>query len=155
MENIKLADKPWLPDDAILFLSYLVTLKSKVIETGSGGSTIWLARRCAELVSYENKRKYYNAVSKKLAGHDHVSVIHDPKYPERGPKFIPFRPDIALIDGRGRVQSIKIILPKMRPGGYIILDNAERDRYKPAIKMLNKYPKAIFRDRWTTIFWRV
>lgn len=37
--------------------------------------------------------------------------------------------DIVLIDGRSRTSCIKHSLNKIKPGGYLILDNAEREYY--------------------------
>ena len=34
--------------------------------------------------------------------------------------------DFALVDGRRRLACTKMVLPKIKPGGILILDNAER-----------------------------
>jgi hypothetical protein len=43
--------------------------------------------------------------------------------------------DIVLIDGRARPSCSKHALPKVRAGGYLVLDNAERDIYRACHEM--------------------
>jgi len=50
--------------------------------------------------------------------------------------------DVVLVDGRSRPACIKHALPKLKSGGLIVLDNADRSYYiGPEIeKMLKEYP---------------
>lgn len=154
-------EKPWLVEGAIDLLSYLTFLdpEMKIFETGAGGSTLWFARRAKYVVTLEHSKKWFNKVEEALkAGKfGNVNLIWDPDYPKRGIP-VPEKEvyDIMLIDGRGRVQSILTGHPALKPGGYLILDNSERPRYKKAIKFLtnSSWPRIDFIDKWQTTFWR-
>ena len=44
--------------------------------------------------------------------------------------------DLFLIDGRHRVESIKRAMDKIRPGGYLVLDNCDRPEYSKSFEIL-------------------
>lgn len=44
--------------------------------------------------------------------------------------------DLVLIDGRARPACIRHALPKLRRGGWLMLDNADRAHYQPALDLL-------------------
>ncbi len=154
-------EKPWLVDGAIEFLSRL-TLENpdmKILETGAGGSTLWFARRANHVTSFEHSKKWFNRVSQSLKAGEfgNVNLIFDPDYPKRGiPVLQKEIYDLILIDGRGRVRSILTVHPALKSGGYLILDNSDRQKYTAAIKFLTKcgWPRIDFSDKWKTTFWR-
>ena len=153
-------DVPWLVPDSILFLDKILHEHSMVIETGSGGSTVWLAQRVLCVVTFEHKKEWVKATQNVLdeKGLENVQFFLDPEYPINGiGSQTAYLYDLALIDGRGRVQSIKTILPKIKPGGYVCLDNSERPKYQPAVKLLDRTctSKATFKERWETSFWKI
>ena len=47
--------------------------------------------------------------------------------------------DFILIDGRARVECLYNSIPKLKSGGMMILDNSERERYKPVFSILNDW----------------
>lgn len=156
---------PWLVPAAIEYLRMKMIRviehggRLKVIETGSGGSTLFFAEYADELLSFEHSRKWFNIVDKELEGYDRtfIELRFDPDYPKKGLRHIDKDYDIALIDGRGRMKSISSVVKRIKNGGYLILDNAERPRYRPAVKALNlAFPDRItFEKDWTTTFWRI
>lgn len=48
--------------------------------------------------------------------------------------------DLVSIDGRARPSCLLHALRKIRPGGYLLLDNSERDRYARAITLVDEWP---------------
>lgn len=44
--------------------------------------------------------------------------------------------DVILIDGRARPACIRHSISRLKPGGWLVLDNADRAHYQPAIRML-------------------
>jgi len=164
--DIKIIKKePWLVPSAIEFLRLkmlrIIDLggRIKVIETGSGGSTLFFAEYADQLLSFEHSRKWFNLVDKELEGYDRtqIELRFDPDYPRDGLRHIDNDYDIALIDGRGRVKSIASVVSRIKKGGWLILDNAERPRYKIAVNAMNlAFPDRItFEKDWTTTFWRI
>jgi len=140
-------EKPWLSDVAIDILDTLIEPNWRIIETGSGASTLWMAERAEVIITFEHKISWANAIQEESNKRNHlnhhsVNIILDPEYPKtgvsRGIQEISSRRDydLALIDGRGRVKSCRTVAPFIRPGGWLVLDNANRPRYEGAIKML-------------------
>ena len=138
---------PWLPENAIALLDQLIQPDWKIIETGSGASTIWFAKRASSVLSFEHKTEWAEIVMRKLGetigSNPDYLVAYDPEYPTHGIEkhlgiFPHIKPlfDLALIDGRGRVRSIETAMPYIRPGGWIVLDNANRPRYEKAHQIL-------------------
>lgn len=56
-------------------------------------------------------------------------------------KFIDNYPDnyfdFAVVDGRARPSCMKHTMPKVKPGGYLILDNSDRDYYLTGLSRKN------------------
>ncbi len=54
-----------------------------------------------------------------------------------GGKLGPY--DVVVVDGRERVRSVSIAAPLLKPGGILVLDNAERERYAEVRKILSSW----------------
>jgi predicted O-methyltransferase YrrM len=117
------ADAPWLTPAAIGLLESLLRPADRGVEFGSGRSTAWFARRVAALTSVEHDERWYETVTATLRarGLRNVDYILAPgdQPVERGDESI----DFALVDGHYRDYSAKFILPKIKPGGMLIIDN--------------------------------
>jgi hypothetical protein len=53
---------PWITFPALEFLKTLSLQQFKIVEFGSGASTIWLSGQCKELISYEFDSVYFKAM---------------------------------------------------------------------------------------------
>jgi predicted O-methyltransferase YrrM len=62
-EKVLLADRPWLTFRAIKWLNSYIKPWMRVFEYGSGGSTLFLAKRIESLVSIEHDEKWYQHVA--------------------------------------------------------------------------------------------
>ncbi len=47
--------------------------------------------------------------------------------------------DFIIVDGRARVECCLNAIPKLKSGGLFVLDNSDRDRYKPMFKVLESW----------------
>jgi predicted O-methyltransferase YrrM len=126
---------PWIPYQATELIGRLIQSDWKVIEFGSGMSTIWLASRCAFMRSVESNADWYDRVSAMLRTRhlDHVRYVlrTGGDYSDLSEYGVGFF-DFALIDGRYREDCVTSTLAKLRPGGWIYLDNTDRMDYWPA-----------------------
>jgi hypothetical protein len=62
--------------------------------------------------------------------------------------------DFVIVDGRARTECVCFAMNKVKPGGFIVLDNAERNRYKPVHYLLKDWNKVLTTTGLTdTIFW--
>ena len=134
---------PWLPENAIALLDQLIQPDWNIVETGSGASTFWLAERAARVISFEHNPAWGQAVSDQAAEKklNNITIFMDANYPKTGINkhlklFAGGEVDLALIDGRGRVRSINTVSAFIKPGGWIVLDNANRPRYEKAHQIL-------------------
>jgi hypothetical protein len=70
--------------------------------------------------------------------------------------------DLVIVDGRARSSCIRHALSKIRPGGYLMLDNSERQRYSDSISLLAGYKRTDFFGigpystyLWQTSVWKI
>ena len=126
-------------EKAIRMLESIITMETVILETGSGSSTLWFAEKAKRVISYEHKYDWAEAVAKELKkrGLHNAEVRVDPGYPGDGIEKTQGTFDLIIIDGRGRVKGVKTSYMKLRPGGYIVLDNSNRARYAPAVAFLD------------------
>lgn len=129
-------DAPWLTPEAIRLLGSMVRPTDVGAEFGSGRSTLWLAQRCAHLTSVEHDETWHAKVSGALAdrGMTHVDYQRHPydepdvtgdrsAYARVAQNLADESLDFALVDGVYRDHVALFLLPKIRPGGLLIIDN--------------------------------
>jgi predicted O-methyltransferase YrrM len=137
-------DAPWLTPEAIRLLDSMLRPSDVGAEFGSGRSTLWLARRCAHLTSTEHDQVWHARVSAKLEGEGiaHVDYQCHPRdepdgtgdrssYAQVARLLSDESIDFALVDGVYRDHVTLLLLPKIRPGGMLVIDNV--NRYLPSL----------------------
>lgn len=151
---------PWWTYPATEAVERFLTVErgggARVFEFGSGASTVWLARRSAELVSVEHDVRFADTVRGLLAEHHVDATLHvatpipstDPVVPstahgQAGLDFADYvetlgrvggRFDLVVVDGRARGACLKAALQHLAAGGIALLDDAQRRRYAPALE---------------------
>lgn len=70
--------------------------------------------------------------------------------------------DFVMVDGRARVSCMHLALSKIKPGGYLMLDNSERPIYQAYMQTLNRFERLDFFgngprlvEPWQTTVWRI
>lgn len=132
---------PWLPFQIIDRLDEVLTPASRVFEYGGGGSTLWMAQRAGEVVTAEHDPEWADLLSERTAGLPNVTLLirsAADEYADYVPAIDDFPDeyfDVVVVDGRERVRCFERALPKVRPGGMLILDDTERPRYAPAFTL--------------------
>jgi predicted O-methyltransferase YrrM len=129
-------DAPWLTPAATELLARLLRRADHGAEYGSGRSTLWFAARVAALTSVEHDPDWHQSVTARLKERrlDNVEYILAPQdqpleqggdaaYARTALTFRDASLDFALIDGAYRDFTAKFILPKIKPGGMLIIDN--------------------------------
>ncbi|MGA2271724.1 MAG: glycosyltransferase [Opitutaceae bacterium] len=121
--------RPWIPFSAVRAIARRLTPASMVLEVGSGMSTLWLARRCARLVSLEADELWFKRIGELLRrrGHRHVDLRYRWKADELCDfsEFPTASLDLVIVDGGPREQCLRAALPKVRPGGAVYVDNTD------------------------------
>lgn len=124
--------KPFLHHDVITILSSCLEPQFTVLEHGSGGSTLWFEDRVERVISVERDIKWAEAVKGAAKG-KHTKLVHwvEPSVPhEKINQYLPV--DLLLIDGEPLevrcvwlYEAVKLV----KPGGWVVLDNANREIY--------------------------
>lgn len=160
---------PWLSLPAIWFLSAHLERGMRVLEFGSGGSTVFFSRKVERVVSVEHDSEWAAAVSRVIGARGFKNVelrLRPPRedastrdadpgdpdtyasavqqfggfsfreYASGADDFPDGHFDVVLIDGRARPSCFKHAKSKVRRGGFLVLDNAERDRYRCILENL-------------------
>lgn len=129
---------PWLVYRAIARIASALRPDSRVLEFGSGASTLWLARRCFELVSIETDPAWYREVNQSLA-REGITNVDCRLVPSETCEVVTdqdYSFDFALVDGVRRDDVAPVAISKVRRGGYIYLDNADVPEYQAAREVL-------------------
>ena len=147
---------PWVPFVALRWLSRQLRGDMRVFEWGSGGSTVFFARRVREVVSIEHDAAWHALVAERL-GRESLSscryeLIEPRPMPPGGTEFGSGQPghtdlcfedyvraierypeqhfDLVMIDGRARIACLKMALRRVKVGGIVYLDNSNYERYQ-------------------------
>ncbi len=180
---------PWVTYPALAWLDRAVTPDMRVFEFGSGGSTLYFAERTAEVFSVEHDPEWHAAVCAALAEAQlkncQLRLIEATparpgapdlytaeRKPALGTRFesyaraIDAHPeaafDLVIVDGWARLACIQHALPKIKPGGYLLLDNSEWPEFQSAHDQLRGCTGQRFAglgpfgaQPWETAVWRM
>lgn len=145
---------PWFSYSAIDFLEGFLKPHMTVCEYGSGGSTLFFARRTKSVVSIEDNPKWFELVSRRLQEKSIANATlklapFDFKNPvgfenSEYLNAIPDEPfDVIVVDGseewtQVRPVCFKHVEKRIKPGGIIIVDDSWR---YPALRKNNHAQK--------------
>ncbi len=125
---------------------------ARVFEWGSGASTLWLAARAASVHSVEHHAGWADVIAPRLPDNVTLRVVEAPRaaapvVPSAKPGHdgmdfadyvaaidaVPGEFDVVVIDGRAREACLARAVERLAPGGLIVFDNVDRQRYREAI----------------------
>jgi hypothetical protein len=150
--------QPWWPYVAVRHVRDQVKPGMAVFEYGGGASTLWLTDLGADVTTVEHDPGWYQQLteaaptatillresqpsgthaSAKETGYfdDYVDTIT-----QQSRDF-----DLVIVDGRARVACVRAAVAKVKPGGLLILDDAEQPRYRAALDELADWPAFVGR----------
>jgi hypothetical protein len=154
-EDFQTLDTPWwtLASGRKVRDFLASTPNARVLEWGSGASTVWLGKRSSEVFSIESDAAWANMVKSSIPPHVHLvtpgipvrvgrSGISSRRMGFRHLDFshyvgaiddVPGLFDLIVIDGRAREACLDKALTRLTPGGIILFDNTNRLRYRAAL----------------------
>uniref|UniRef100_I2PZ43 Class I SAM-dependent methyltransferase n=1 Tax=Desulfovibrio sp. U5L TaxID=596152 RepID=I2PZ43_9BACT len=172
---------PWINAGAVRWLRAHLSPGMVGFEWGSGRSTAFAARQVARLVTVEHKEKWRRRVRQLLArqGVTNVAcrfvppgsgpgrpearpdiwrqtgyVLEKPEFAAYADAILDFPPDsldFALIDGRARVACAYNAFCRIKPGGFLVLDNSEWEKYAPVFAAVPGWERLDFENGvWRT-----
>ena len=124
---------PWLTYPAIDFLGTLALHDKRVLEFGSGYSTLWWAKRAESVISFEADQRWMNSLTMP-SNATVIPLATDPNdrfHRTVGvEKFLKEtlgdqRFDVIVIDGVDRVGTARASLPYLAEGGIVVVDNSD------------------------------
>lgn len=130
---------PWITLASFHHLLEIIRDDFRVFEWGAGGSTVFFARECASVTAIEHNKLWIPRVNKMLADR---GLKADLRHVQGGPKEQKdrFRKyaneilkepdesfDLVYVDGEAssRGWCLTNALPKLKPGGWLLLDNSD------------------------------
>lgn len=121
-------EAPWLTRDMIELLGPRLTGAHRGLEWGAGRSTLWLAARLGSLVSVEHDETYYGRVRAQLQDQGVRNVElrccpAEPDYVAVADSLPRESLDFVLVDGLARDLCALAALPRLKPGGLLVIDN--------------------------------
>jgi hypothetical protein len=154
---------PWLTYGAVTWLDRKIGPATNLFEYGSGASTLYWLSRGATVCSVEHDESWFMQMKSRVEslraatyhyvpaerpaiGTDPCDPLHylssDPNY--SGMNFARYAAnidsfsdgllDVVIVDGRVRPSCIMHGVRKLKYDGVLVLDNSDRDLYRPAIE---------------------
>jgi predicted O-methyltransferase YrrM len=129
---------PWITRDAIDALTTLLRPTDVGLEFGSGGSTVWLARRTASVSSVEAFDSWHGPLAERIAAAGlrnvnlqlvsadtmgHNTEAHRQAYVNAFPDLAEDSLDFVFVDAEYRDESALRGITLLKPGGLMIVDN--------------------------------
>lgn len=140
-------DFPWFCPGAVHFLDRSILPGAIALEYGSGRSTIWLASRVSHLTSVEHDSTWFKSIASRISRNGITNVVYRytpieganetkgpigcvtanlPRYVSVADDFADGTLDLVIVDGQFRLECIRHTIPKIRPGGLLLLDDSQR-----------------------------
>ena len=122
----KRPEMPWISYDGQALLGKILKPSHRVLEFGSGMSTIWYARHAGHVTSIEDHEEWYGMIGDRLRSFGNV----DYHFARNQGEYIGMAPDeafdLVMIDGKWRDDCARFAIAHLAPGGVIYLDNSDR-----------------------------
>lgn len=136
-------DKPWLSPKAIDYCEEILQPSMTIFEWGSGRSTLWFSKRVSKVISVEHHKGWYEKIQKIASQQLNQNVelkFVDLDHPESEPSHARYvvlpryvkeidntdvkNFDLVVIDGAYRMACVIKAIPKVKPGGFMMIDNS-------------------------------
>lgn len=142
---IRLRSIPWVnPDDGkkiIEFMDAVLDKDSNVLEFGSGGSTVWFAKKANSVVAFEHNPVWHRAVIEKLERMklENAKVVLAPEYPRGIFRYLSKDTyDLILNDGKRRPECCRYAMAALKRGGYFITQDGSNVPTMRQRRMMNE-----------------
>jgi hypothetical protein len=156
LEDLMRYDVPWWTFEAADQVEAFLACRpqARVFEWGSGASTVWLSRRAGTVTSIEHDPAWAGVVGPILPTNAVVHVVSptpavgapgehlSDKAGFEGLNFGDYVAavddadgvfDLVVVDGRARNACFHRAVTRLAPGGVLVFDNVDRQRYRDAI----------------------
>lgn len=118
---------PWLTFDAIRAVDAHLKPGSRLFEYGCGHSTVYWAQRGVQVCGMESDPGWHQKTCQQLRGKPNADIrlaVAETDYVHGIDQFVGDF-DAVLVDGAWRRSCIAAALPRVRPGGILVVDNTD------------------------------
>lgn len=127
---------PWIPFGAMSIIRTILCPTSRVLEFGSGRSTIWYAAHAGSVVSIEENPAWHSRILSVLSskGISNVDYRLRPRTKDLYCDVSDIRAesiDLCIIDGMFRDECALRAVSLIAPNGWIYLDNSDKEMTPP------------------------
>jgi hypothetical protein len=131
---------PWMNYSIIEVLKNKITKEHTIFEFGSGYSTLFFASLSKEVTSIEHDREWADRISNSLPSNASIHYFKQDTDGEYCRAIHQFQKkhNIAVVDGRDRVNCLRQALQAIPEDGVIILDDSHRTRYKACFNLTSQ-----------------
>jgi len=135
---------PWYTYPAIEYLDQFDYSNKNVFEYGCGYSSLFWANRAKHVTSIEDNSEWFDRWQKEFHCNN-LEILHRPEGPDYYNSITEKSDtlyDVIAIDGKNRAECSISALKKLKPSGFIILDDSDRvnasQEYVDAINTLKE-----------------
>lgn len=158
-------NSPWWNRHAVRYLEGQLRHGQRIFEWGSGGSTAWFVSKGTRVTSIEHNPEWVEKVKSRCLHTDIRTIpgavtgnIEEPYFSHNvfdGRRFfddyiasIDEFPDgsfdVVLVDGMCRAACFQRALPKVRPGGLLVIDDTDMPPFRSMGKFVPGWEKTSF-----------
>jgi len=170
---------PWVVFEAADWLRETIKPGWRIFEWGSGGSTTFFQTLTKQIYTVEHNPEWAEKVQNVAGGSSFWALHLVPPTLGPGPCSVPSLRvpgcfaeyanvvtkykdlDLVFVDGRARNHCANLAAPRIKPGGWLVLDNSDRADYKPTFDLLKDWPQISFKGHgplsdiiWQTTMWQ-
>lgn len=129
---------PWLTYSFLDFIAGRLNAEQTLFEYGSGNSTLFFADEVKFVRSIEHDEEWFGKIKSAVPSNAHISYVPIGNNHEYETAILQENKnyDIILIDGRERLKCLKNAVQCLSSKGVILLDDAERPKYKDAFPFM-------------------
>ena len=128
------APLPWAALPFTDFIAARLRPEWNVFEYGAGASTLFYASRVRMVTAVEHDEAFAAHLRPRLPANARLLVhaLGTEGYAQAVRECVS-APELVSVDGRDRVRCVEAARSRLAPGGVIVLDDAERAEYAPAL----------------------
>jgi predicted O-methyltransferase YrrM len=153
-------ERPWIVPAAIGWLGRRIRPDWSILELGAGRSTVWFAQRAGRVLSFEDNGFWVERTRERLdelgLGNVELRELAVEQLPEAIAELPEAAFDLVVVDFLEaptvtRIDALKTAMKRVRPGGYLLLDDSDRPGYVSAYELLAGWKERRFvgvKDEW-------
>ena len=153
-------ERPWIVPAAVGWLGRRIRSDWSILELGAGRSTVWFARRARRVVSFEDNGFWVGHTRDRLRelglGNVELRELPVDSFAAEVDGLPEASFDLVVVDFLEsptvtRVDCVRPAMKRVRPGGYLLLDDSDRPGYADAYELLVAWRERRFtgiKDGW-------